>query len=91
MSLGKKDIIKNISTKANLTNQQSTKIFNSFLEIILLKTKVSIVKLPNFGVFYLHSSPKRLGRNPKTKEEFLISERNKFSFKASNKIKSNIN
>ncbi len=91
MSLGKKDIIKNITAKADITSQQSTQIFNKFLEIILLKSKDNIIKLSNFGVFYLHSSPKRLGRNPKTKEEFLISERNKFSFKASNKIKSNIN
>ena len=91
MSLGKKDIIKNISAKADITSQQSTQIFNKFLEIILLKSKYNIIKLSNFGVFYLHSSPKRLGRNPKTKEEVMISERNVISFIPSKKFLNNLN
>ncbi|MBC8476354.1 MAG: HU family DNA-binding protein, partial [Gammaproteobacteria bacterium] len=39
----------------------------------------------------LINSPKRIGRNPKTKEEYEIRARKKLSFKASNKIKSLLN
>ncbi len=91
MSLGKKDIVKNISTKANISNDNSKKLLNKFLEILLSKGKSHNVKISKFGVFYNHITPKRVGRNPKTKEEFLIPKRNKFSFSPSNKVKDYIN
>ena len=91
MGLCKKDIVKNIYTKANISNDDSKKFLNKFFEIIIHQTKNQNVKLSRFGVFYNHSTPKRLGRNPKTKEEFIIPKRNKLSFKSSNKVKAYIN
>ena len=91
MSLGKKDIVKNISTKADITINCSAKFLNKFIETLIINSKKNKVKISNFGVFYVHSSPKRLGRNPKTKEEFQIPKRDKITFKASNKIRSFIN
>jgi nucleoid DNA-binding protein len=37
------------------------------------------------------NTPQRLGRNPITKEEFIISKRRKLYFKSSNKVKDLIN
>ena len=91
MSLGKKDIVKNISTKANISNDNSKKFLDKFLEILSNKVIRHNVKISKFGVFYNRTTPKRIGRNPKTKEEFLIPKRNKFSFSPSNKIKDYIN
>ena len=42
-----------------------------------------IVKIHNFGTFKLNNKGIRIGRNPKTKEEFNISSRNVITFKAS--------
>ena len=41
------------------------------------------VKIHNFGTFKLNNKSSRIGRNPKTKEEFNISSRNVITFKAS--------
>ena len=87
MSLGKKDIAKNISSKAQIPNKISHKFLKSFLYLITLKSKTHSVKISNFGTFYYHQTPKRKGRNPKTKEEFVINPRFKLSFKPSSNIK----
>ena len=91
MSLGKKDIIKNISSKAQISSLNSSQILNEFLRILSSQPKERFIKLSNFGTFYYHKTPKRIGRNPKTKEEFFIKERHKFSLKVSNSIKKLIN
>jgi len=88
MSLGKKDIIKNIYSKTHLSSKDSKKVLDSLIDFVI---KNKNIKLSNFGSFILVNTPKRIGRNPKTKEEFLIKAREKLSFKASKKIKSFLN
>jgi integration host factor subunit alpha len=61
------------------------------LNLLTSKSKSRIVKISNFGTFYTKNTPQRTGRNPKTKEEFVISKRLKLFFKPSNKIRSIIN
>ena len=90
MGLGKKDIVYNISSKTFLSSKDSSKILESFIAI-LKKHKNKNIKIAKFGSFLLINTPKRIGRNPKTKEEYEIKARTKFSFKASNKIKSFLN
>ncbi len=41
------------------------------------------VKIHNFGTFKLNNKKSRIGRNPKTKEEYEITSRNVITFKAS--------
>ena len=41
------------------------------------------VKIHNFGTFKLNTKSSRIGRNPKTKEQYNISSRNVITFKAS--------
>jgi nucleoid DNA-binding protein len=90
MGLGKKDIVNNISTKTLLSSKEARNILDSFLDI-LKKYKSKNIKISNFGSFSLTNTPKRIGRNPRTKEEYEIKARMKLSFKASNKIKSLLN
>jgi nucleoid DNA-binding protein len=90
VGLGKKDIVNNISSKTLLSSKDSSKFLESFLGI--LKNHINKnIKLSNFGSFILTNTPKRIGRNPKTKEEYEIKARKKLSFKAANKIKSLLN
>ena len=63
----------------------------SFLSLIKSSSKLRPVKLSSFGTFSFKKTPKRLGRNPKTKDSYIIPELNKLNFKPSNKIKENLN
>jgi nucleoid DNA-binding protein len=90
LSLGKKDIICNISSETSLNKSLSKELLESFIKIIK-DNKSKQIKVSNFGLFYPHISPKRLGRNPKTKQDFLIPARKIFKFKPSNKIKDKLN
>ncbi len=63
-------------------------IFNIILKNIIKEKKVKIAK---FGTFTLRRKKKRIGRNPKTKESKVISERNVILFKASKEFKEYIN
>ena len=59
-------------------------IVNDIIEIIIEGLKVDKkVKIHNFGTFKLNNKKSRIGRNPRTKEEFEISNRNVITFKAS--------
>jgi|TARA_B100002019_G_scaffold3233_1_gene2659 nucleoid DNA-binding protein len=91
MSLGKKDIEKNISSKTQLSLILSKKILNSFLFIIKEKSTTNTIKISNFGTFRFEKTKSRLGRNPKTKENFLIQSFLKFRLKPSQKIKDILN
>ncbi len=63
-------------------------IFQLILDGIKSQRKVKIAK---FGTFTLRRKKQRIGRNPKTKESKLISERNVILFKASKDFKLYIN
>tara|TARA_Y100000768_G_scaffold5301_1_gene3771 strand:+ start:319 stop:567 length:249 start_codon:yes stop_codon:yes gene_type:complete len=63
-------------------------IFQILLKNIIIKKKVKIAK---FGTFILRKKKERIGRNPKTKEEKIISERNVILFRPSKELKEYIN
>ena len=90
MGFGKKNIVKNISSKALISSKSSSLVLEAFLSFIK-QNKKHRIKISKFGTYYLHKSPARKGRNPKTKEEFKIPASEKLSFKASNKVKSILN
>ena len=90
MGFGKKDIVKNISSKALFSSKTSSLVLEAFLKFIK-ENKNHKIKISKFGTYYLHKSPARIGRNPKTKEEYKIPVSEKLAFKASNKVKSILN
>ena len=63
-------------------------IFELVIENIIKYKKVKISK---FGTFSLRKKNQRIGRNPKTKETVVISERNVVLFKPSKEFKEYIN
>ena len=90
MGFGKKDIVKNISSKALFSSKESSLVLEAFLGFIK-QNKGHKIKISKFGTYYLHKSPARMGRNPKTKEEYEIQSYERLSFKVSNKIRSILN
>jgi integration host factor subunit alpha len=91
MNLSKADIVKNISQKSLVSAEDAKNILESFLYSIKNKSKIRSVKLSGFGSFSFKKTPKRVGRNPKTKESYIITTRSKLSFSPSNKIKELLN
>ena len=59
-------------------------IVNDIVDIIIEGIQLDKkVKIHNFGTFKMNNKRGRIGRNPKTKEQYKISSRNVISFKAS--------
>ena len=67
-------------------------ILDEFFEI-LLKNLITYkkVKISKFGTFQLRYKKSRVGRNPKTLEKKIISERNVILFKPSKELKNFVN
>jgi integration host factor subunit alpha len=91
MSLKKSDIAKNIASKTSISETLSKELVSSFINTIKLKSNEQDVKVANFGTFTNKVTPQRLGRNPKTGEEHIITERVKLNFIISNKVKNQLN
>ena len=91
MSLGKKDIATNITSKAQISNKISKKLIDSFISIIKEHSEYKDIKISNFGTFKRSSTPQRIGRNPRTKEEYLILERTKLTFRGANALRAFLN
>ena len=90
MSLTKKDLANNISTKLGLSQKDSLFFVQHFFKM-LIDNKRSNININRFGTFSYKKTPKRIGRNPKTLKEFQIKPRRKLTFKPSEGIKKNIN
>tara|TARA_B000000532_G_C18592951_1_gene287946 strand:- start:169 stop:459 length:291 start_codon:yes stop_codon:yes gene_type:complete len=92
INLTKKEIINSIYMQLGYSKKILENILEDLLDIIidqLIKNKK--VKISNFGTFEIRYKKKRIGRNPKTKEEKIISERNVVLFKPSKDFKNFIN
>ena len=91
MSLAKNNIINYLKKNSSLTVGEASSLFESFLYVIKSKSKSKSVKLSGFGTFSFKKTPKRAGRNPKTKDSYIIPELYKLNFKPSSKVKEQIN
>lgn len=69
----------------------STFIDNFFENLIQEVIKNKKLKISLFGTFKILNKKERLGRNPKTKEQAVISSRKVINFKASSFFKKMIN
>jgi integration host factor subunit alpha len=69
------------------TSEANDVIDTIFEEICITLEKEGEVKLPKFGCFSVNEKKERVGRNPKTKEEAIISARKVVSFYQSNHLK----
>ena len=92
INLTKKEILNSLYMQIGLSKRILNTIFEDILNIIIENLKKNKkVKIANFGTFEIRHKTKREGRNPKTKEKKIISERNVVIFKASKDFKKFIN
>ena len=92
VNLTKKEIINSIYMQIGFSKIISENLLDDIINIIINNLKKhKKIKISNFGTFTIRSKKSRVGRNPKTKEEKKISERNVVLFKPSKDFKSYIN
>tara|TARA_B100001057_G_scaffold53971_1_gene47912 strand:- start:3254 stop:3544 length:291 start_codon:yes stop_codon:yes gene_type:complete len=79
-------IAKQISIEFGIAYSTIYKKIDKILEIWINEMINSELSINHIGSFKINKKNERMGRNPKTKEEYLISSRRVISFKKSNKL-----
>ena len=92
INLTKKDLVNLTYMQLGFSKQISENLIDDFFQMIVLNLKdEKKLKLSKFGTFTIRQKKLRIGRNPKTKEEKVISERNVVLFKAAKEFKDFVN
>tara|TARA_B100000902_G_scaffold359156_1_gene374734 strand:- start:504 stop:800 length:297 start_codon:yes stop_codon:yes gene_type:complete len=92
INLTKKDLVNIVYMQIGFSKQISENLIEEFFTLIISNlVKNQNVKISKFGTFSIRSKKSRIGRNPKTKEEKTISQRNVVLFKPSKEFKNLIN
>ena len=88
INLTKKDLVNSVYMRLGFSKSISETMIDDFFVTIMdnLKNEKKL-KLSKFGTFIIRSKKSRIGRNPKTKEEYEIKSRKVISYKKSNKLK----
>ena len=92
-SLTRKELTQCVhQTLPQLSYQQSKQLVDEVIEEILAAfTRGEDVKLRGFGTFHLRDKKARIGRNPKTLEDAIITARRVVTFKAAPKFVAIVN
>jgi integration host factor subunit alpha len=91
-NLTKKDLINSVYMQIGFSKSISENLIDDFLSTIVENLKIEKkLKLSKFGTFSIRSKKSRIGRNPKTKEQKMISNRNVVLFKPSKLFKDLVN
>jgi len=90
-TLTRADIVDSLVREVDLSRQQAIDFLEANLEtMIVALTEEELVKISSFGSFNVRQKAKRVGRNPKTKKEAMITPRRVLSFKSSQYLKEKI-
>ena len=92
INLTKKDLINSVYMQIGFSKNISENLIDDFLLTVIesLKNEKKL-KLSKFGTFSIRNKRSRIGRNPKTKEQKIISNRDVVLFKASKEFKDLVN
>jgi integration host factor subunit alpha len=91
-TLTRADIAEQVQKSLGLSFSESTEYVDSLVEeMCVALEKVGSLKISSFGTFTVNQKGQRIGRNPKTKEEAVISARKVVSFYSSNILADEIN
>ena len=92
INLTKKDLVNTIYMQIGFSKSISENLINEFFSLIISNLiEEEKLKISNFGTFLIRKKKSRIGRNPKTKETKVISDRKVVLFKPSKEFKIFIN
>ena len=85
------DLAKFISQKKGFSLLFSKKLIDDLIDVLIFCVSENKLILKNIGTFNITKKNSRLGRNPKTRQEFIITARKSISFKPSKTLLKKIN
>jgi integration host factor subunit alpha len=92
VNLTKKDLINSVYMQIGFSKSVSENLIDDFFVTIKKNLKIEKkLKLSKFGTFSIRTKKSRIGRNPKTREQKIISNRDVVLFKASKEFKDLVN
>ena len=92
INLTKKDLINSVYMQIGFSKSISENLIDDFLKTIIENLqKEKKLKLSKFGTFSIRKKKSRMGRNPLTNEQKIISQRDVVLFKASKEFKDLVN
>ena len=92
INLKRKDLVNLVYMQIGFSKLISENLIEDFFSLITFNLKKEKkIKISKFGTFFVRSKKSRIGRNPKTKEKKIISERKVVLFKPSKELKRFIN
>lgn len=90
--MNKKELIEKMAWKTDLTETQSKKVLDAFLETAKEELKNGgKVQLVGFGTFETVYKDQRMGKNPQTGMDMVIPSKNIPRFKAGKALKDTVN
>ena len=92
INLKRKDLVNIVYMQIGFSKLISENLIEDFFSLITFNLKKEKkIKISKFGTFFVRSKKSRIGRNPKTKEKKIISERKVVLFKPSKELKKFVN
>ena len=85
------DLAKIISQKKGFPLLFSKQLIDNLIDVLIFSVSKNKLNLKNIGTFNILKKNSRLGRNPKTRQEFIITARKSISFKPSKTLLKKIN
>ena len=90
-TITKSELVDFVVKSSEFKKVEAGRFVDDFFEVVIKQLEGGDpVKIPGFGNFILRDKNARIGRNPKTKEEYPIDARRVVSFRTSNILKSAI-
>ena len=92
INLTKKDLVNQVYMQIGFSKQIAETLIEDFFSLIVHNLqKHKKIKISKFGTFSIRIKKSRVGRNPKTKEKKMITQRNVVLFKPSKEFKEFVN
>ena len=92
INLTKKDLINAVYMQIGFSKKISESLIDDFfITVVENLSSEKKLKIAKFGTFSIRMKNSRIGRNPKTKERKIISDRDVVLFKASREFKDLVN
>jgi len=90
-TITREDISGSIAEKIGIPHNHGKRVLDQLLEIMIKAlVRDGQLKLTSFGTFMVLHKNNRVGRNPKTGQDVMITPRKSVSFRASDKLKHKI-
>jgi len=90
-TITRKEISESIAEKIGIPHNHGKRVLDQILEIMIKALmRDGELKLTSFGSFVILHKNERVGRNPKTGQDVMITPRKSVSFRASDKLRHKI-